>query len=297
MFSTPFTFLKQPSGGGGFDPDAQAFFNAVEGTGASLTTTEKDAVNTLTESLKTNSLYSKMKALWPVVGSVYDSHKFNLIDPRDLDAAYRLTDIGTDPITHTSDGFNGTANTNATAVDTHLIPGTVFADRTFSYGYYCNSAPTLSAGADNYLMGAYNSSTAFNALQIGGGANETRSQFTGGGSTNNAVIPTDNITSKYQGFTMASGEEASGNAFALRYRSNFDQTGSNTGTLSGTAATTVSFYLCNLNFNNTIYSGYHGDGQVGRICFAFAADYLTTAEADIFKVLVQDFQTTLGRQV
>jgi hypothetical protein len=59
-----------------------------------------------------------MKALYPVVGGTATSHKWNLKDPRDLDAAFRLT--FTAGWTHSSTGMTPT---NAYA-NTFLIPST-----------------------------------------------------------------------------------------------------------------------------------------------------------------------------
>ena len=55
--------------GGGFDADAQAFFDRVTTAGGSLSATEKSAVNTLVVSLKANSLWTPMKAIYPMVGA------------------------------------------------------------------------------------------------------------------------------------------------------------------------------------------------------------------------------------
>lgn len=74
------------SSGSSFDADALAFITA-----ASITdNTQKTAVNTLVTDLKTYNIWTKMKAIYPFVGGTASSHKFNLKDPRDLDAAFRL---------------------------------------------------------------------------------------------------------------------------------------------------------------------------------------------------------------
>jgi hypothetical protein len=68
-----------------FDTDAQSFITA-----ASLTdTTQTNAVNDLVLDLKAAGLWTKISTLYPMVGGNATSHKFNLKDPRDLDAAYR----------------------------------------------------------------------------------------------------------------------------------------------------------------------------------------------------------------
>jgi hypothetical protein len=60
---------KRITGGTSFDPDAQAFFNRVTAAGGSLTATEQNAVNTLVLDLKGFSLWTKMVAIYPMVGS------------------------------------------------------------------------------------------------------------------------------------------------------------------------------------------------------------------------------------
>jgi hypothetical protein len=86
----------------GVDPDAQAFITA-----AALTNpTHQSAVDTLVKALKSNGTWSKYIAIYPLVGGTADSHKYNLKDPRDLDAAYRIGWVGT--INHSADGFSNT---------------------------------------------------------------------------------------------------------------------------------------------------------------------------------------------
>ena len=81
MIINPYIF------GSGFDPDAQAFITAA----AITDSTQQNAINTLVIALKGYSIWTKMKAIYPIVGGVASSHKYNLKDPRDLDAAFRLT--------------------------------------------------------------------------------------------------------------------------------------------------------------------------------------------------------------
>ncbi len=51
------------------DPDAAAFFARVTAAGGTLSATEKSAVNTLVVTLKANSLWTPMKAIYPMVGA------------------------------------------------------------------------------------------------------------------------------------------------------------------------------------------------------------------------------------
>jgi hypothetical protein len=51
------------------DPDAQAFFDRVTAAGGTLSATEKTATNQLVLDLKANSLWTPMKAIYPMVGA------------------------------------------------------------------------------------------------------------------------------------------------------------------------------------------------------------------------------------
>ena len=85
------------------DPNAQAFITAA----AITDPTQQAAINTLVVDLKGYNVWSKMKALYPFCGSTAAQQKYNLKDPRDLDAAFRLVFSG--GITHSANGalFNG----------------------------------------------------------------------------------------------------------------------------------------------------------------------------------------------
>jgi hypothetical protein len=52
-----------------YDTDAEAFFTRVSSAGGSLTTTEQQAVNSLVIQMKANSLWTPMKAIYPMVGA------------------------------------------------------------------------------------------------------------------------------------------------------------------------------------------------------------------------------------
>jgi hypothetical protein len=66
MFNVPSFFGFK--GGGGFDTDAAAFFSRVTTAGGSLSATEKEAVNTLVIQMKADGIWTKMKAIYPMVG-------------------------------------------------------------------------------------------------------------------------------------------------------------------------------------------------------------------------------------
>lgn len=87
-----------------YDTDAVIFNNTIGLT----STSQKNAVNYLFTNLKSEGLYTKLVAGYPFVGGTSAQHKFNMKNPLDTDAAYRLTFNG--GITHNSSGVtpNGT---------------------------------------------------------------------------------------------------------------------------------------------------------------------------------------------
>jgi hypothetical protein len=85
-----------------YDSDAQAFITACANAGVTLSSTIQDAINNFVLGLKADSLWTKCYAIYPFVGGAAASHKFNLKDPQDADAAFRLTFAGSP--THDSNG-------------------------------------------------------------------------------------------------------------------------------------------------------------------------------------------------
>jgi hypothetical protein len=55
--------------GNNFDPDAQAFFDRVTAAGGTLSATEQLAINTLVIQMKLDGIWTKMKAIYPMVGA------------------------------------------------------------------------------------------------------------------------------------------------------------------------------------------------------------------------------------
>jgi hypothetical protein len=84
-----------------FDPDAQAFITAA----AITNPTQQTAVNSLVINLKGYGIWTKMNAIYPFVGGTASSHKWNLKNPLDTDAAFRLVFSG--GVTHDSNGITG----------------------------------------------------------------------------------------------------------------------------------------------------------------------------------------------
>ena len=249
------------------DADAQAFITAAGITNL----TQASAINTLVNDLKTYGLWTKMKALYPMVGGSATSHKFNLKDPRDLDAAYRLVFNG--GWTHTSTGAlpNGTTG----YADTKLKPNNALLLNSNSLGYY--SGTNISeTNPDMCNMGSFNSVTqAFLLLK----------------SNSNYVSRTNGNVLNYNSSLMT------GLMIASRQSSTVGVINVNgvnvvTGTANGTLST-ENVWLGNLNTYNFAYNGW----VKNDFRFAHIGDGLSDTEAANFYNSVQKFQTTLGRQI
>jgi len=249
-----------------YDADAQLFFNAESAAGVTLSTTEKNAVNQSVLDLKANSLWTKMKFWYPIVGNTATAQKFNLKNPADTNAAYRLVFNG--GWTHSSNGAlpNGV---NAYA-STFLIPNTVFGSGFASIGVYVNQALTIASRA----MGSTNMDILIGSGFVRGGNKASTSSTALAQSPNDGFIVNSRINSNTFYFMNRNGAFQIANAIAV----------------SSYASTEIVLGATNSNGTVTGYSN-------GRIALAYCSDFLTQAEATILKSIVQTYQITLGRQV
>ena len=252
----------------GIDADAQAFITAAAITDPS----QQTAIQNLVKGMKADGIWTKMKAIYPFVGGVASSHKYNLKDPRDLDAAFRLVFSG--GWTHSSTGAlpNGT---NAFA-DTKLIPNTNLSlNSTHISGYLrtnLNSdAPILSS--EN--SGTYNNGLYIWPKQLASGysvrINDNTSQS---GGTN-----TDDI----RGFHVALRTASNVKKYRLNNTERFNVT------TASTALNTSSIYIA-ASRNQANYFN-------NQLAFSSIGDGLTDTEAANLYTRVQAFQTALSRQV
>ena len=263
------------AGGAGTDADAQAFITAAAITDA----TQQSAINTLVVDLKTYGVWTKMKAIYPFVGGTASAHKFNLKDPRDLDAAFRLVFNG--GITHSSTGalFNGT---NSFA-DTKLNPLSILTLYSNHISYY--SRTNNNPGVD-FDMGVGTFSAAnSNSLFIRRSSN-TAGYDSGNVSSNNRItFSNTNSLGFYNGSITANNSR--------KYFKNGVSQISNTTILTQDNAN-ANIFIGAYNEYPTIGANYFGSKQCA---FASIGDGLTDTEAANFYTAVQAYQTTLSRNV
>ena len=142
-----------PTPPGVYDPDV-ANYLAVTGLDPSY----GEPLNDLVIGLKSTGLWSKMSAIYPFVGGTAALHKWNLMDPRDNDNAYRLT--FNDPDFHSSHstalGYRANAQgagiNSRSYADTHFVPLGGLTQNSTHLSFY--SLQDVPAG-DRAEMGCY----------------------------------------------------------------------------------------------------------------------------------------------
>ena len=253
-----------------YDTDALAFISA-----ATITNNiQIMAINDLVTDLKGFNLWSKMIALYPFVGGNANSHKYNLKDPRDLDAAYRLSFSG--GWIHSSTGAlpNGT---NGYA-DTFLIPNNVLSLNSTHVSYYSR---TIGAALNNRAeMGTGNASGSFLFLSF----YFSSAYIFDVNQTSDSVISNPSVTT--HGFLCASRTGTN----ALRGVRN-DTTLINTTTIS-TSMSNNSVVIGAWNSNGT-KTGF----STKECAFASIGSGLTATDTTNLYTAVQKYESYLNRQV
>jgi len=247
------------------DPDAQAFLTATGITDPTIRT----AIDTLVVALKNNSLWTKMKAIYPMVGGTATTNKFNLKDPRDLDAAFRLVFFG--GWTHSSNGVlpNGV---NAYA-DTFLNSSTIVSQNNFHNSLYSR---TNSFGLFNDLS-VY--TTAF------GISNYLRLTAVQGYTTHSNTTIFDGTAAIVNSQGFFSQSRIASNQYLKRYKGI-----SQTVTRNSTTALNANFILSRTGNANAEYSN-------RELSFCTIGDGLTSGELITLETICNNFQTLLSRNV
>lgn len=250
-----------------FDTDALAYISETGITDSTIIY----AVDSLTKDLKNASLWTKGKIINPVAGGTATTHKYNLKDPRDLDAAYRLTFTGT--VTHSANGMIGsTAYGN-----TYLNPSTVYSTGIMSIGVYLR---TNSDGAFSDI-GAKSAGNAYTQIYP-----KLSNTFYGQVNTNNSIAE-----------VVLNNTSSVGWYYAAR-------TASTTTKLQRNSTITNSASTSKLSTNANIYvmAQNNGDGSASvhsarQIAFIWVGDALTDTESGNLYTIIQRYQTALSRNL
>ena len=258
------------SSGGSMDADALAFITAATITDS----TQKIAVDNLVKDLKTANIWTKMKAIYPFVGGTATTHKFNLKDPRDLDAAFRLSFNGGG--VHSSTGYAGNAS-NAWA-NTYLNAQSVLTNSNLHLSFYSRTASTAVAYSSEILVDTtYGSGASWLALR-----------------TNNKITGASYFSAGNDAISVVTGNTIPGFVIGSETSSTLRKFYHNGGAIATNTAYDVNA-LPNAYVTLLGYSA--GSNSGNETAFASIGDGLSDIEAAALSTAVQNFNTTLGRQV
>jgi hypothetical protein len=257
--------------GSSFDSDAQAFITA-----ASITdTTQQTAINTMVTSLKSNSLWTKMLAIWPMIGGTEAAHKLNLKNPANTDAAYRLSFNGS--WTHSSLGAE--TNGSNTWADTFIQPAnSSLGQNDIAISYYVRNA--TNDGSLFSILGGGNNGIKFELRSaVGNGAYQCLNSNENGTGDGNATKTGLLVLSR-----VASTE------FKRYGRGTLDYT------YTATSNTVVSGYNINIGCKYQTPSS-RSEYTAAKCSFASIGNGLSATEVGNLNTIVQACQTSLSRNI
>jgi hypothetical protein len=239
-----------------FDIDAQAFFDRVTTAGGTLSSTEKNAVNTLVLKMKTDGIWTPMKAIYPMVGASAAACAQNL-----KSSSFTGT-FSAGQWTFASTGVQSpSANGH---MNTGLLPTTNLSTSSAHLSVYINTAPN---GQQFLANGALSG-----LLQTNGGLIY--------GSLGGSFVSVSNVDNA--AFYMVN--RPSGTTLKLIKNASVQLTATNAGTSYAANNFLLNAYTTTANINNCRYA------------FASIGDGLSDTESSNLYTAVHSFNTTLSRQ-
>jgi hypothetical protein len=253
-------------GGVAFDADAQAFFDRVTTAGGSLSTTEQDAVNQLVLDLKANSLWTPMKAIYPMVGASAAACAQNLKSSSftgTFNGGWTFASTGVKP--------NGTTGYMSTGANASQF--TENSQHFSNYSRQLTNTGKVELGLVSYDSGKFN----YVMIQLGSNSIYAAIQCAD-------TLMSGAYTDPSYGLTISNRRNSS---FVQRYnRNNKLEASKTSSTPLGTLAVTMSAIQ-----TSGLYYG------TCEIAFGSMGDGLTDTDATNLTNIVNTFQTTLSRNV
>ena len=267
------------AGGVTYNTDALAYFTANT---AITSAADKNAINTFYLGLKSDGIYTKIKAMYlPIWGSAASS-KWNLVNPLDTNGAFRLT--FTTGWTYSSSGM--TPNGTSAYAETYFNPSATLTTMSQHISYYSRTNNTTSGITDNgcqddispsigrNIFACYYSTSTLTRIQI---------------QSLDANVVTFAETNSL-GFILGSRTSSTS---LKAYRNNTLKGTNTTNSTSGLCGNSV--FLGGLNYRNNIGTTiYYG---IRQCSFASIGNGLTDAEASNFYTRVNTLLTYFGINV
>lgn len=257
--------------------DVQRYKNAVTNTGYSLGGAEVSAINTLFSDLNSYGVYSKIYAFYPMIGNGGDSQKLNAKSEGGIRKWQYDLIFGTG-WSFDADGAKGDGTSDSTWTAKYSYPATTNL-KTSHFGTYTTHQGINSRGWDIGVFDEDNNYPyAFMAMYDDGyQAAIYDYDFSDGVVTSGPY--------NFEGSSMMSYDAS--NNFKRIYQ-NEDQYEYRTTAISDYSRSTV--VIGGYDYQNNRYT----DNQFGFITFG---QTLTSLEMEKYQLAINDFQTTLGRNV
>jgi SPP1 family predicted phage head-tail adaptor len=248
-----------------FDADAAAFFARVTTAGGTLTTTEQNAVNTLVVQMKADGIWTKMKAIYPMVGASAAACAQNLKSSSftgTFSSGWTFASTGVKP-----DGVS-------TFMDTTLLSND-FTSNIGGFSCYTRTNDTTGLALE---YGSIDTHWIISWLSNSGGP--------GLGIMGNTYKNFTSISNSFVGLLV--NQRSSSTQIKINYDGGNESASLNIISLGST----LSVYLGGWHYSGG--AQYFGERE---IAFFSKHDYLDDTESQKFIDSVQAFQTTLNRQV
>ena len=238
-------------------------------------TTILNALNTFDTGLISNGLDTKMKAVYPFVGGTATTHKYNFMDARDLDIAFRINWYG--GVTHNLNGITGN-NVNGYG-DTMLNVLTDISDKNY---VHCSLYQRNNINENKSTIGSTSSNGGFGL----GIFTRYNGEFYGSAYTPSVLAVMTNLDSR--GFYLAT---RTGLNNAKQYKVLQGNTTSAVNTTTTTSTSSSNFVvLGNGNYFAFRYS-------LANLSFTSIGSGMNDSETSVLATLTQAMQTSLSRQV
>ena len=275
----PFGFMATQAGGGG-DADATAYIDEVIAAGGTLSAGDQTAIDDLFVGLKADSIYTKLKLMYPYMGNIAASTKINAINP--TTSIEQLTYVN--GFTHTSSGITNSSSSPYGFANIGVAPSDMLSSiNDASWGISTTATSNSNGG---FMIGNFASSVGtgirFQAYRDNG---PTSDFYAGFGSP---VFATTSSTGYGDGFVWIGTRTSSTSLILYKDGVNVN---SNTSTNSGT-----------LNTNN--FQFFNADNQSDVLLsnktfstweFMFVGEGLDSTQASNMSTRINTFLTAIGR--
>jgi len=243
--------------------------------------TQINAINALVIAAKANGWWTLCNAIYPFVGGTATTHKYNLKDPRDLDAAFRIVWNGS--WTHNANGITGDGST--AYGDTKIVPTTVLTASNTHASIYCrtDNDPGLISdyGETDDIGPPFTSPRISTHLRFGGTMYADQYNV----DVNRQAIANANCAAHFIHTRSASTSQKS-------YKNGSDMGSENTTVSTDFSSNVFNMFIGAVNANNTAQNFSNRNYAFFTVGAGISGGVAALMYADI-----QTFQTSLSRQV